>query len=146
MSQNTGSIFCKLVAITSEQLEGKSTGIGQKTGAMVIVDIVNNEGEENRLVISRAMDFNLELGDKIRCVAGRALVMINQSVEASSHIIVESSANSHSANYPSLLEITGSLAKNQRLGKAPRRAIGDIGNAIKSAAAATKKMALNAQR
>jgi hypothetical protein len=146
MGQKIGSIFCKLVAITSEQLEGKSKAIGQQTGAMVIVDIVNNEGAENRLVVSRIMDLNLELGDKIRCIAGRALVIIDEAKQSGSFIISENSSNSFSGKYPNLLEVTAELTKNQPLGKIPTRVISDIGKAIKSAAASTRKLTENATR
>lgn len=146
MGQLLGNILCKLVAITSEQLEGRATGIGQQTGAMVIVDIVNNQGEENRFVVSRTLDLNLEFGDKIKCIAGRAVVIVNQGINAGSHIISESSANPHTTNHKNLLEITGGLFENQRLGKIPARAVGDIGIAIRSAAASAKKLTVNANR
>jgi hypothetical protein len=140
------SVTCRIIAFKKDELGSKNKLNSQQTGAMAVIEILTDFGDDKQLVISRSQDFNLELGDKIRCVSGQAVVMINQGIQAGSRIISETSPNPHLTKYPSLLEITAEITNNLPSGKIHIHALNDLGNVIRSAAATTRKLTENVAR
>jgi hypothetical protein len=129
-----------------EELGSRNKLNSQQTGAMAVIEILTDFGDSKQLVISRSQDINLEIGDKIRCVSGQAVVIINQGIQAGSRIISETSPNPHSTKYPSLLEITAEIAKTLPPGKIHIPVLNDFGSIIRSAATTTKKLTDNVNR
>jgi hypothetical protein len=140
------SVTCRIIAFMKEELGSKNRLSSQQTGAMAVIEILTDFGDSKRLVISRSQDFILEIGDKIRCVSGQAVVIINRGIPAGSRIISETSPNPHSTKHSSLLEITAELAKTLPPGKNRMPVLNDFGSLIRSAAATTKKLTDNVNR
>jgi hypothetical protein len=82
-------ILCRVTALLKEEFGVKNNQISQQTGAMAIVEVLTNEGEKKNLVISRSQDLMLEIGDRLRCLNGQAVVEINHATLPVTHIISE---------------------------------------------------------
>jgi hypothetical protein len=82
-------ILCRVTAIIRDEFAGKTIKNSEQTGAMAIVEISSKEGSNTQLVISRSQDILLELGDKIKCLTGKAAVEINHATLPVTHIISE---------------------------------------------------------
>jgi hypothetical protein len=102
-------ILCRVTAFLKDEFGGKTNQTSQQIGAMAIVEISSNDGENKNLVISRSQDIMLEIGDRIKCLSGKASVEINHATQPVTHIISETSLIPFRGSQ--LKSIVGSISK-----------------------------------
>jgi hypothetical protein len=106
-------ILCRVTAFLKDEFGGKTNQTSQQIGAMAIVEISSNDGGNKNLVISRSQDIMLEIGDRIKCLSGKAAVEINHATQPVTHIISERPPTSSSRSLLKSVAATASKIANE---------------------------------
>jgi hypothetical protein len=107
------SILCRVTAILTDGLVREINRNSQQTGTMAIVEISNAGGKNLQMTISRSQDILLEIGDKIKCLTGKAAVEINHATQPVTHIISERPPTSSSRSLLKSVAATVSKIANE---------------------------------
>lgn len=126
-------VTCRILANNASS--AVSPHAGKSTGAVVIVELIRKNGTPQKVLIVRAQDFSMNFGDRIRSIAGTAVVMINPGTKAGAFIL---SAQAPNNNWKHRTELEINEETTRILNRGAVSKVEDIGNLTRGTGAVTR--------
>lgn len=126
------AVICRITAYEQRGNQSRATG----TGAVIILEISRNGGAPQRLVVARTQNISLEMGDRIKCVSGLAIVMINPGTGAGVFILCPQLPPNADWKYRTELEINEETTRVISRGQI--KFTNDIGTILRATSAVSR--------
>ena len=112
------TVVCRIVTGNSASFDKQNT---KQTGGKSVVSVLDiyprSGGEARRLTISQTQILKLNYGDRIRCVSGSVVVLINPGTPAGTFVLYPNLPSCVSWNHRTELEMNDETTKHIHRGK-----------------------------
>lgn len=108
---------------------------GNLNSKMVTVDVMR-KGKSERMVITAQRDLNMNMGESIRCISGKAVAMINPGTQAGAYVLTSQLHYGADSKHVTTLTISPDTLKIVPRGEI--KAAEDIGTVMTATAAVSR--------